>query len=71
MNQNSVYTVIDTNVIVSALLSKNPESNPVKIFTFLIPGRIIPLYNKEITNEYQDVLSRDKFPFRQEDIHII
>jgi len=59
--KNKIYAVIDTNVIVSALISKTIESNPVKIIRAITQERIIPLFNDEILSEYKDVLSRDKF----------
>ena len=58
-----IYAVIDTNVLVSALLTKNPEVATVKVVEALFYGRIIPLYNEEIINEYVDVLNRPKFHF--------
>ena len=68
---NKYYAVIDTNVIVSAMLSSNPASNPAKVFHAVLNGRVIPLYNDEILDEYQKVLSRPKFPFKQTDISAI
>ncbi|MCQ2201745.1 MAG: putative toxin-antitoxin system toxin component, PIN family [Bacteroidales bacterium] len=59
--QNKYYAVIDTNVIVSALISTSIESNPAKIIHAITQERIIPLYNAEIIKEYYDVLSRPKF----------
>ena len=68
MATNKVYAVIDTNVIVSALLGKNNKSNPSLVYEAMLDGIIIPIYNDEILNEYRDVLSRrNKFPFREED----
>jgi len=63
--QNKLYAVIDTNVIVSALISKHLESNPVKIFRAIVQERIVPLYNDEILEEYRSVLSRSKFHLSQ------
>ncbi|MBR5336755.1 MAG: putative toxin-antitoxin system toxin component, PIN family [Lachnospiraceae bacterium] len=60
-----VYAVIDTNVFVSALLSKNPESATVKIYEAIADKRIIPLYHKDILNEYYEVLHRPKFKFSE------
>ena len=68
---NKYYAVIDTNVIVSAMLSSNPASNPAKVFHAVLNGRVVPLYNDEILDEYQKVLSRPKFPFKQTDISAI
>ena len=59
--RSKIYAVIDTNVLVSALISKSIESNPVKVFRAIIQDKIIPLYNDEILSEYNSVLSRDKF----------
>lgn len=68
MATNKIYAVIDTNVIVSALLGKNNKSNPSLVYEAVLDGTIIPVYNDEILNEYRDVLSRrNKFPFREED----
>ena len=59
--KDKIFAVIDTNVIVSALLSGNLESNPVKVFRAIVQERIVPLYNDEILEEYRCVLSRPKF----------
>ena len=59
--KSKIFAVIDTNVIVSALLSSDLESNPVKVFRAIVQERIIPLYNDEILEEYRCVLSRPKF----------
>ena len=58
------YAVIDTNVLVSALIAPDRTgSAPVKIVEFLYQGRLVPIYNEEILAEYEEVLSRDKFNF--------
>ena len=59
--KDKIFAVIDTNVIVSALLSSNLESNPVKVFRAIVQERIVPLFNDEILEEYKNVLSRSKF----------
>ena len=58
------YAVIDTNVIVSSLITKNYASATVKIIMAVFEGRIIPLYNDEILAEYDEVLHREKFQMR-------
>lgn len=58
-----IYAVIDTNVFVSALLSRHPDSATVQVVNEILKNGICPLYNHEIINEYQDVLHRDKFHF--------
>ena len=55
------YAVIDTNVIVSSMLKH--DSIPGKIIDSVISKTIVPLLNKEIINEYEKVLKRDKFGF--------
>lgn len=55
-----VFAVIDTNVIVSALITKNPQSPPYIVLREVLDGRIIPLYHPDIIEEYE-VLSRNKF----------
>lgn len=57
------YAVIDTNVLVSALLSVNSDSATVQIVGRLISGKIIPVYSDEIIAEYREVLNRKKFKF--------
>ena len=55
-----VYAVIDTNVFVAALLTKNSDSATVKIYEAIANGLITPLYHKDILDEYSEVLSRPK-----------
>ncbi|MBR1637857.1 MAG: PIN domain-containing protein [Treponema sp.] len=60
------YAVIDTNVIVSAVMAfnkSNEESSPYIILANVLAGRVIPLFSSEIIDEYKDVLSRKKFKF--------
>lgn len=58
-----IHAVIDTDVIVSALLTHNIESATVKVVEAFLMDKIIPLYNADIINEYRDVLGRAKFRF--------
>lgn len=55
------YVIIDTNVIVSALMDKKEESNTVKVLKLFFSGDIIPLYSEEVIDEYKEVLSRPLF----------
>ena len=64
----SYYAVIDTNVLVSALLTKKLDAATIKVLFAVASGDIIPLYNEEILGEYDDVLHRPKFPFSSERI---
>lgn len=65
------YAVIDTNVIVSALLSKNEDSATVKTVFKIFDKTIIPVFSKEIIAEYSEVLSRGKFKnkFSTKNVH--
>lgn len=53
------YAVVDTNVLVSAMLKWN--SVPGNIMELVFSGTIIPLLNGHIMKEYREVLSRPKF----------
>ena len=53
------YAVIDTNVLVSAMI--RPESIPGSVVTLAFSGPIIPVLDQTIENEYRAVLSRPKF----------
>ena len=55
------YVVIDTNVLVSALITRNENSPTVQILHFLANGNIVPVYSDAIVKEYNEVLRRDKF----------
>ena len=57
------YAVIDTIVLVSAMISHNAASPTVKVVEAIGQGELVPLYNEEIITEYNDVLSRAKFGF--------
>lgn len=58
-----IYAVIDTNIFVSALFSKNINVATVKVLDAIFQGKIVPLYNDEIIAEYEEVLHRSKFHF--------
>ena len=58
-----IYAVIDTNVLVSALLSRFNNTSTVRLLQLLILGEITPIYSDEILEEYQSVLTRSKFGF--------
>ena len=62
------FAVFDTNILVSSLLTKSRESATSRVVDEIASGRIIPLYNDEILEEYEDVLHRDKFPFKDSDV---
>lgn len=62
------YAVIDTNVLVSAMLKW--ESVPGTVLLEALTGKITPLLNEGIVQEYQNVLSRPKFHFPPEAVEI-
>ena len=56
-----IHAVIDTNVLVSAFITKNLDSSTAKVWSAVLNGDITPMYNEEIIEEYTDVLHRMKF----------
>ena len=64
-----LYAVIDTNVLVSALLRW--DSVPGAVLEQALTGSIIPLLSDEIMAEYEEVLRRRKFFFEEEDIKAV
>ena len=55
------YVVLDTNVLVSALLKVGTA--PFLVTSEALTGDIIPVLNEEIISEYEEVLNRSKFHF--------
>lgn len=66
-----VYAVIDTNVLVAALLTKTNDSATVKVFEAIPDRKITPLYHKDILMEYEEVLKRPKFGFSSGKINAV
>lgn len=58
--------VIDTNVLVSGLLSDT--GNPVAIVDYLLTAKLKAAYDIKIISEYREVLKRPKFPFKPAEI---
>ena len=56
-----IKAVIDTNVIVSAYITKNLEAATSKVWEAVLQCKLTPIYNDEILSEYSDVLHREKF----------
>ena len=63
-----IFAVIDTNILVSALLSPKNDSATVQIIEKVLQKKIIPVYSEEIFSEYQNVLHRKKFNFSAENV---
>jgi putative PIN family toxin of toxin-antitoxin system len=53
--------VIDTNVLVSALLSDKDGAATVQVVENVLIGRVTPVYSTDIIKEYREVLTRKKF----------
>ena len=58
------FAVIDTNVLVSAMLKW--DSFPGTVMELLYSGTIVPLLDPRIVAEYKEVLSRPKFHLTQD-----
>ena len=61
--------VIDTNVIVSALI--NVHGTPARILDFVLLGQLIPVFDDRMISEYREVLLRPKFRFRSADVYAL
>ena len=67
-----IYAVIDTNVVVSAVLSRlRSDANTAKVLEYVFSGKVIPVYNEEIIDEYTEVLSRPKFGFDRKLVELL
>ncbi len=60
------FAVIDTNVVVSAIMS---DGYPNDIIEIVREGNIIPVFDKRMLSEYNEVLSRKKFGFAPQNIY--
>ena len=58
-----IYAVIDTNVIVSSLLTRNHDSATARVMNAVYEGKVIPLVCDEILGEYEEVLHRAQLKF--------
>ena len=59
--QDKYYAVLDTNVLVSAILGASRMSIPTKVLKAVTEEKLVPLYNDEIIDEYREVLLRKNF----------
>lgn len=62
----TIHAVIDTNVLVSSLLTKNKKAVTARLVDALIDDVFCPVYNNDIIEEYCEVLSRKEFEFEKE-----
>lgn len=63
------YAVIDTNVLVSALLSNHEDAATVQVVIRMLGGDITPVYSNTIMDEYRKVLGRKKFGFSSDAVN--
>jgi putative PIN family toxin of toxin-antitoxin system len=56
-----MLVVIDTNVLVSALYSR--DGSPARVIALVQNGAAIPCYDHRILLEYREVLARPRFNF--------
>lgn len=68
---NKVYAVIDTNVLVSALLTSSSSSNPFIILKAIYNKNIVPIFNDTILLEYKEVLMRPKFHLSPRQVELV
>jgi len=61
--------VLDTNVLVSGLLS--PHGAPAQVLGLLLEGEIDLCVDARIIHEYREVLSRPDWPFSPDDALIV
>ena len=54
--------VLDTNIIVSALLT--PTGKPARIMNLVINGKLTPLFDVAVLEEYRVVLARPRLQFQ-------
>jgi putative PIN family toxin of toxin-antitoxin system len=64
-----ITLVIDTNVLVSGLLS--PHSHSAQLLRLTAQGSIRLAFDERIVAEYRQVLARAKFPFRPAQIELL
>jgi len=66
-----LFVVLDTNVLVSALLSKNEDSATVQVLNTVLKGTLRPLFSQKTIEEYKEVLIRPKFGFDKELVRFV
>lgn len=64
-----MHIVIDTNILVSALWSKN--GTPAQIMGMIVGGALTSCYDYRILSEYAQVLHRPKFHFFDKEINAL
>lgn len=63
-----IYAVVDTNVLVSALLSRHADASTVKVVEAFLERKFKLLFNRDIFNEYCDILFRPRLKLPEEKV---
>ena len=63
--------IIDTNVLVSALLASHYDSATVQVVKLMLKGNALPVITDRIISEYEEVLRRRKFGFPEESVSVL
>ena len=61
-----MLVVLDTNILVSSLWSRNGA--PARVVSMILTGQLIPCYDYRILTGYRQVLSRPRFNFSDGEI---
>lgn len=61
--------VLDTNIVVSALLTPGGTSD--RVLRAALAGMLVPLFDQRILMEYEEVLRRENFSFRPADVRVV
>lgn len=64
-----MLVVLDTNILVSALLS--PFGPPARVLDMVLSGDIRAAYDDRLLAEYREVLARPKFGFAPEEVAVV
>lgn len=64
-----MLVVVDTNILVSALWSRNGA--PARAVGLVLSGQLTPCYDHRIMLEYRQVLQRPKFRFQPSEINAL
>ena len=67
----SIKAVIDTNVLVSSFISKNPHSPTVRIAKAIADGSFVPVFSDGMICEYEEVLGRGHFNFAMAEVALL
>lgn len=66
---NQTVVVLDTNILVSALLS--PYGPPARVLDLVLAGEVRLAFDDRLMAEYREVLARPKFNFSPQDVQAL